>query len=196
MDVLINWIIVLCTAVSFVLCFRTKEGGWSLQSGRRALRFFTILSNLFSAVMSLAALLSLRSGTFSYGIWLLKYIAAASVTVTFLTVMVFLGPAMGYKNQLQGWNFFLHLAGPLLAIVSFCFLERFYPLSFAASLWGIAPVVLYGLFYLKKVVYTSGDAAWDDFYGFNKNGKWRISFAAMLAGAFLVCVLLRLLCRI
>lgn len=196
MDTILNLLIVLFTAVSFLFCFRNKEGEWALQNGRYMLRFFTILSNLFSALASLIALFLLRSGSLPYGIWLIKYIATASVTVTFLTVMVFLGPTLGYKNQLSGWSLYLHLAGPIFAILSFCFYERFYFLSFLSSLWGIAPVILYGILYLKKVVFSSGNSQWDDFYGFNKNGKWKISFSAMVAGAFLVCILLWLLCRI
>ena len=60
----------------------------------------------------------------------------------------------------------------------------------------IAPVFLYGCLYLKKVVFSSGVSQWDDFYGFNRNGKWRISFSAMLVGAFFVCILLWGLCKL
>ncbi|MBQ1403191.1 MAG: hypothetical protein IIY90_07785, partial [Oscillospiraceae bacterium] len=77
-----------------------KEGNWSFSEGCRRLRFFTLLSNLFCAFASLSVLLSLRYSELPYGIWLFKYIGTASVTVTFLTVMVFLGPTLGYKSQL------------------------------------------------------------------------------------------------
>lgn len=196
MDILFNLIIVFCTIYCTILCFRDKEGNWLFSEFCRKLRFFTLLSNILCALASLFVVISLRSGTLPYGVWLFKYIGTASVTVTFLTVMVFLGPTLGYKSQLEGWSFYLHAAGPLLAVVSFCFLERFYPLSLLTSLWGIAPVLLYGCLYLKKVVLSSGASQWDDFYGFNKNGKWKISFAAMLIGTFFVCLLLWLLCRI
>ena len=115
------------------------------------------------------------------------------VTVTLLTVIVFLGPALGYKSQLSGAGFYYHLVGPLLAIVSFCFLERVFDLSFVLSLLGIVPVLLYGLFYLYKVVLCPEEKRWEDFYGYNKSGKWPISFAAMMVGAFVICLLLRLL---
>ena len=133
-----------------------------------------------------------RNGGLPHGVWLLKYLGTASVTVTFLTVMVFLGPTMGYKSQLEGWSFYLHVIGPLLAIISFCFLERIWPLSCVVALLGLLPVLLYGILYLYKVVITK---QWEDFYGFNKNGKWKISFSAMVIGTFLVCILLWLLCR-
>ena len=196
MDFLFNLIIVLCTFFSTIICFRDKENHWSLSEGFRRLRFFTLLSNLLCAFASLSVLLFLHNGWLPYGVWLFKYIGTVSVTVTFLTVMVFLGPTLGYKSQLEGWAFYLHVVGPLLAMISFCFFERSYPLSFPLSLCGILPVLLYGLLYLKKVVFSSGEAQWDDFYGFNKNGKWKSSFSAMLVGTFFVCLLLWLLCRI
>ena len=111
----------------------------------------------------------------------------------FVLVMVFLGPTMGYRDQLKGFAFYLHVSGPLIAAISFCFLERWYPLSFALSLTGMLPVVLYGALYLNRVVTAK---QWEDFYGFNKNGKWQISFSAMVAGSFLLCVILWLLCRL
>ena len=196
MDILLNLLVFLATAVSFIFCFRDREGIWSWKSGIRSLRFFTILSNLFCACASLAVALSSLQGTIPHGIWLLKYVAASSVAVTFLTVMFFLGPTQGYKEQLKGWGLFLHLICPVLAILSFCFLERAYPLSFAVSLLGMLSVVLYGALYLYKVVLVPEESRWEDFYGFNKGGKWRMSFTAMIVGAFLVCVILRLLCRV
>jgi hypothetical protein len=190
-DFAANLIVVVFTAVCLCVCFR-KDGKWSVQAGLRALRFFTTLSNVLCAVASLLVLLTLRQGV-PFGIWLLKYIGTAAVAVTFMTVMVFLGPTMGYKDQLKGFAFYLHVSGPLIAIISFCFLERWYPLSFALSLTGMLPVILYGSFYLNRVVVAK---KWDDFYGFNKSGKWQISFSAMVAGSFLLCILLWLLCRL
>ena len=190
-DFAANLIVVVFTAVCLCVCFR-KDGKWSVQAGLRALRFFTTLSNVLCAVASLLVLLTLRQGV-PFGIWLLKYIETAAVAVTFMTVMVFLGPTMGYKDQLKGFAFYLHVSGPLIAIISFCFLERWYPLSFALSLTGMLPVILYGSFYLNRVVVAK---KWDDFYGFNKSGKWQISFSAMVAGSFLLCILLWLLCRL
>jgi hypothetical protein len=186
-----NALIVAFTALCLCACFR-KEGKWSLQAGLRTLRFFTTLSNVLCAVASLLVLLTLRQGV-PFGVWLLKYIGTAAVCVTFMTVMVFLGPTIGYRDQLKGFAFYLHVSGPLIAAISFCFLERWYPLSFALSLTGMLPVVLYGALYLNRVVVAK---KWDDFYGFNKSGKWQISFSAMVAGSFLLCLLLWFLYRL
>ena len=92
LDRLINIFIFIYTVYAVVSCFR-KDGRWDRKAGLQALRFFTILSNLFAAIASLLIFLTLPRSP--YWIWLIKYIAACSVTVTFLTVMLFLGPSYG-----------------------------------------------------------------------------------------------------
>lgn len=184
MDTAINILIFVITAISLPFCFR-KEGRWDLQKGLKSLRFFTILSNLFCAVCALLLVLSLAQWA-----WLLKYVGTVAVTVTLLTVLFFLGPNMGYKQMFSGKDLYLHLCGPLMAIVSFCFMERRYDLSFPLSLLGILPIIIYGLVYLFEVVILKN---WEDFYGYNKHGKWKLSMAAMFAGGFAVCMLIRIL---
>ena len=184
MDNAINILIFVITAISFLFCFR-KDGRWDLRAGKKSLRFFTILSNLFCAVSALLWVLSS-----SYWAWLLKYVGTVAVTVTLLTVIFFLGPNMGYKPLFSGKDLYLHLCGPLLAIVSFCFMECQFALSFSLSLLGILPVIIYGFVYLVEVVILKN---WEDFYGYNKDGKWKKSMAAMFAGGFAVCMLIRIL---
>ena len=189
MRIILNLAIFLCTALAYLGCFR-DEKGWDCEKGLSALRYFTILSNLFCALASLALALTLPGGAVPRWIWLWKYIGTAAVTVTMLTVLFFLGPSIGYKPLLSGKDFYLHLLGPLLAIVGFCFFERFYPLALPLALTGLLPVILYGLVYLYKVVLCPEEKRWEDFYGYNKTGKWPLSFAAMMIGGALVCVAL------
>ena len=190
MLIVINLAIFICTALAYFGCFRGEDGVLHAENGIAALRYYTLLSNLFCAFASLALAAALTGGAAPRWIWLWKYIGAAAVTVTLLTVLFFLGPALGYKALLSGRDLYLHLIGPLLAIVSFCFLERFYPLSLPLALTGLLPVILYGLVYLDRVVLCPEEKRWEDFYGYNKNGKWPISFAAMMIGGALVCVAL------
>ena len=187
LDRLTNIFILIYTICSVILCFR-KDGRWDRSAGLYSLRFFTILSNLFAGIAAFLVAITLTRSP--YWIWLAKYVAACSVTVTFLTVMVFLGPALGFKAMLSGRDFYLHLCGPLLTLLSFVFLERFYTLPFSTALLGVIPVIVYGLVYFFEVVVWR---RWDDFYGYNKNGKWPVSMAAMYAGGFLVCVIVRAL---
>jgi len=187
MDFFLNALIFALTLTAEIRFFR-KDGAWSIGSGMVGFRFFTVQSNVFCAV---AALLMCFAPTSAW-VWALKYIGTAAVTVTMLTVFLFLGPNLGYKPLLSGKELIMHLITPLLAILSFLCLEK-RGMTVWTALTGVLPVLLYGSLYLYKVVYAPEDRRWDDFYGFNKNGKWPFSFAALLAGGFAVCMLFLLL---
>lgn len=153
------------------------------------LRYFTALSNLFCAGAALALALARLGGVPSLPLLLFKYVGTVAVLVTLLTVLLFLGPHYGYKILFSGPDLWLHLICPLLALLSYLLWDRA-PLTPATALLGVLPVLLYGLLYLRRVVFQQ---RWEDFYGFNRDGKWPLSFAAMLLGAALLCLLFLLL---
>ena len=72
-------------------------------------------------------------------------------------------------------------------MISFCFFEK-QGMAFGTALLGMVSVVLYGPWYLYKILYAPAEKRWDDFYGFNKGDKWAISFAMMTIGTFLICM--------
>lgn len=195
LSILINAFLFLSTAWIVVFSFR-KDGVWDFKTGFGIFKYFTTLSNVLCAIAALILAIFMLTGQVPRSILMLKYVGTAAVAVTLLTVLVFLGPTQGYKFLLTGDGLFLHLIGPVLAIVSFCFLETETPLSFAESLLGLLPMILYGILYLIKVILVPEEKRWDDFYGFNKGGKWAVSFTAMVIGTFLICVVLRLLANL
>ena len=179
-------------AVTFWILIRAfrKDGRWSLSKGLPTFRYFTALSNALCALASLGVCVAQCAGGLPFAVWLWKYIGTAAVTVTLLTVLLFLGPSMGgYKPLLSGASLFLHLICPLLAIASFSFLEK-RQMSFALAMTGMLPVVLYGAVYWYRVIAAPEGERWPDFYGFNKGGRWPVTFTGMMIGGFLVCVLL------
>ena len=179
MSIAFNLAIFLITSALTARFFR-KDGVWRVQNGKKAFRFFTVQSNVLCAVSALLLCLFPHSRA----MWLVKYAGTAAVSVTMLTVLFYLGPLYGYKKLLSGNDLFMHLITPLLALVSFCVWEK-RGLAFFESLWGLVPVILYGVLYMYRVVF---DKAWDDFYGFNQTGKFYLSAAAMVAGTFLICM--------
>ena len=189
-DRFLNTLIALLTLLIVVSFFR-KDGKWEPERGKFALRFFTTQSNILVAAASLLTALALSSeGTIPRWIWTLKYIGTAAVTVTMLTVFLFLAPSIGkdwVKYLLTGSDIFMHLLTPLLALFTFCVFER-QGMTFLQSLWGMLPVLLYGPLYLYKILFAPPEKRWDDFYGFNKQGKWPVAFAAMVAGTFAICM--------
>ena len=187
-SIVINSVIFAVTSVLLVRCFY-MEGRWQLRRGLKAFRYFTVLSNAFCALTALAMAIGQLRGAVSPLLLTFKYLGTASVAVTLLTVFLFLGPTQGYRALLSGDSFYMHLAGPLLAIGSFCFLEK-RDMTMATALTGLLPVLLYGVVYLNKVVYAPQEKRWEDFYGFNRGGKWPVAFGAMLVGTAAVCLLL------
>lgn len=182
MSIAINLAIFLITAAIMLRVFR-KDGRWSPENGKAAFRFFTVQSNVFCALSALLMCIFPASRA----VWLVKYAGTAAVSVTMLTVLFYLGPVYSYKKLLSGTDLFMHLITPLLALVSFCVWEK-RGLAFWEALWGLAPVVLYGALYMYRVVFCRSDKAWEDFYGFNQTGKYYLSAAAMVVGAFLICM--------
>ena len=167
----------------------TRKDGHFSKERLKAFRYFTIESNILSALSCIAAAVCLLCGAQALPRWalLLRYTGTVSVAVTFLTVMVFLGPAFGYRKMLSGGDLYMHLLGPLAAAVSFVFLEPGARVAGADALFGMLPTLIYGTLYLYQVVIAK---RWEDFYTFNRGGKWPVSFAAMVAGTALICAAL------
>lgn len=159
----INLGIFIWTAIC-VISFINFGGEGNMSSDRLScFCYFTVDSNILSAIASLAVAIALISGRRFHKIATFKFIGTVSVMVTFLTVMVFLGPAYGYAEMFEGNNLYLHLIGPLMALVTCCFLDDGERLSFGESLLGLIPVTAYGLIYMHQVIVFR---SWPDFYGF------------------------------
>ena len=172
---------------STVLAFRALVRRTPREKLPESMRFFTVLSNLFCGLAALLLLLCELFGAMPHWATTLKYMATVSVTVTFLTVLVFLWPSMGTVHGLwDGPELVMHLTTPLMAIFSFLGFEQQ-----GLSAWiiplGVLPVLLYGILYFHRVMVAR---TWQDMYGFNKNGQWKLSFALMLLGTAVVAVLL------
>lgn len=189
-DLILNLVIAFVTPF-FLIRFHLREGRKEPGKTREAMRFYTCQSNLLCSVAALLYALASLAGPAPDWAWIVKYIGTAAVTVTMLTVFLYLAPAIGkdwYDVLLKRpSDLFMHLLTPVMALVSFCVLEK-RGLTFPRSLFGLLPVALYGPLYLYKTVFAPEAKRWKDFYGFNRNGKWPLSFAGMLLGTFLICM--------
>ena len=183
---------VLCNLVIAAAVVAAAMGHAKKAPVKVILRFFTALSNLFCAAASLAVAVCRLAGNVPDAVLILKYVGTCAVTVTMLTVLLFLGPTLGYKPLFTGPDLWLHLICPVLAIISFLLWDK-PDMPFVAVLLGMLPVPLYGLVYLYRVLRAPEERRWPDFYGFNRGGKWPLSYAAMTVGAAVVSVVLWLL---
>lgn len=179
-SVILNAAIVVCVVWSVITELKKVEA-WGV-----LFRFFTTLSNVLLALSSAVLLVCSLWGELPVWAVMLKYAGTAAVTVTMLTVLLFLGPVSHqWKLLLTGPQLLLHLICPILALVSFIFFE-----NTALPLWtvilGVLPVLLYGAVYCRMVVYAPEERRWDDFYGFNSTGKWVPSMVLMLIAAAVI----------
>ena len=157
-------------------------------------RYYTTLSNILGVLIAVpvmvGAVLRLAGKETSLPAWLqvLRFVSVSALTVTMMTVVLFLGPRFGWSGMFEGANYWFHLVNPLLSIFSYLFLEpenripRKYPFA------GTAQTVLYGAVYIPMVL----SGTWPDFYGFNIGGRWYLSLLAMLAANLLLAWLLLL----
>ena len=177
-------------------------GGGNLLSARGllSLRYFTVLSNILEAIICLIFVVQLikaisKKAALPHWVRSLKLAGTTAVTLTFLTVMLFLGPLFGYPGMFAGANLHLHLTVPVLAILEFVLLER--PetrVRFGATFTALIPGILYGIFYLGNILINGVGEGYgsNDWYGFTVFGmdKIYLVFAVIALGTWLAAVLL------
>lgn len=175
--------------ISNILTFVLVLGAWALMASRgkntalaaaglASLKYFTVLSNIFNGAVCAAeacqqaAVLRGRRKEVSRGVFVLRYVALSSVAVTFLVVLLFLGPAVGLFRLYRGANLWFHLIIPVLTIAEFLLLEQYHSVRFKESFFCMIPELLYGTVYLINIL-VNGVGKWpdpNDIYGFAQWG--------------------------
>ena len=156
----INIILVIMVLGSWIAIF-VSASGTLMHNGINSMKYFTVLSNLFEGAASVIWLVSTRkNGKASTRAELLKYIAAAAVGLTCVTVLVFLGPLYGYPAMFAGGSLYMHLLTPVIAIAEIIFLSDFTYTRKDNRLVMLSPIV-YGVFYLGNNL-INGIGEWPD----------------------------------
>lgn len=176
--------------VAFVLyamsiMVRIRKNGALVSGGLGAFKYYTVLSNVFCALSCIcSAIYFLIRKNYELPSWLyiFRLMGSSVVSVTLLVVLFFLGMIYGYRSMFSGVSFWLHLVAPVLAIISHILLKQAEPLPFATSFWGIAPTVVYGIFYISvnAIGWTGTPNRQTDFYYF-LNWGWGIGIVIFLA---------------
>ena len=166
-----------CMVLGVNFMSRSEEVRAFTASYLSALKYFTVDSNILAGVTALIYLiieargkeLSQRASLF---IHCLRLAAASGVALTMLVTIFFLIPQFG-----KDWyilfidnNLFFHLMIPLLCIVAYIFFEPGAKvITFAQSLYGTAPMLVYALFYTINILVHLGNGMplkTYDWYGF------------------------------
>ena len=190
-SLVLNVIIVVFTVRSILQFFIPIGGDETFLFGAIAFEYFTVLSNIFIALISIVIavfnVINLVKDTDYLPLIVerIKYVSCCAIGVTMLTVIFFLGPTQGWGIMYYGVNLYMHLLSPLLAIASFLLFEAKPNRKFYETTYGILPVLVYGIVYLINVIPLQN---WADFYGFNNGGYWYISFPLMLAASYGISV--------
>lgn len=143
------------------MTFRLGRLGAQSTGGFSNLRYFTVLSNLFQGVVSLAYF-------FGRKVSRLKYAATTAIAFTFIVVLCFLGPTRGYDSVYSGANFFSHLVVPVLAIADFLIFDREGTFTLRDSFIAMIPMLAYSIFYIGNLCINGIEG--NDFYGIARGG--------------------------
>ena len=188
LSIIFNILIVLLTIIASIIMltgFKFMHGSEPVLelSKLGMFKFFTVDSNVFMGIVSLSFLINeikLLKGKIkdiSKKMYIFKLMATTSVTITFLTVFLYLGPISkdGISSMLQNSNLFFHLIIPVLSIITFTLFEKTDKLKIKDSLFGLVPTLLYAFFYVTNIIIHMENGKVSpvyDWYWFVQNGVW------------------------
>ena len=176
---ILNIIIFVLEAFAVAWMMSGINSGLLLASRMRALKYFTVDSNILLGVFALLAAVDQRrvlkreKSEVFVSTYILKLTGTVGVTLTMLVTIFFLAPTMsatyGVLALFSYSNFFLHLLNPVLGIVTFLCFERSNRIAFRHTITGIIPMLLYAVYYVGEAVIHSENglvAKGYDWYGF------------------------------
>lgn len=149
-SLIINLTVIILTAYSVAHNFRTdiirevetvNDTALTNFTGFASFRYFTTLSNVFAAIASIIVLVfnvkNAVNDEYAFPKWavIVKYMATCAVSLTFITVALFLSPVLAFNGAsyfllFKGNSFFFHFFIPMLTILGFIFLEKTPKLDF------------------------------------------------------------------
>lgn len=202
-SIFINILIVLLTIfASFMMFtgFKIMEAEYLLESTSLSMfRFFTVDSNILMAIVSfifaveeIKVLKNVKS-EISTKMYILKLAATTAVSVTFITVVAYLGQIVegGIIVLLMNSNLFFHLIIPVLSIITFIFFERTNKLKLRTAFFGVLPTLIYAIYYLINVLVHMENGKVSplyDWYFFVQGGMHQIFivFPLMLFASYII----------
>lgn len=178
--------------------FRFMDGEKILSNSHlEVFKYFTVDSNLLMGIASLVFLVFLKkdNSNIPKGIYILKYVATVSVTLTFATTVFYLAPTSqyGFFSFFTNSNLFFHFVIPVLSIITFVFFENTDKISFGDTFFGLIPMGIYSIFYITNVlthIENGKILPLYDWYGFLKNGINGVFsvIIVMIAATYLICI--------
>ena len=167
--------------------------------GVKTFRMFTVLSNILVGVASAMtipfAVDGIRKRNYHLPRWIvtLTYVSVNCISLTFLVALAVLSPRAGFAPIMtDGKNLFLHTIVPILAILSFLFVNAYHTVKFKTAFLAVLPVFVYAMVYLvSAIIIGEENGGWRDHYRFEELMPWYYILPIMLLFSFGVACLLR-----
>ena len=181
-----NILIVIMTVVALAIAlsgfkFMTGYEAHGELTGVQAFGYFTVQSNVFMAIVSLAfaikemKLLKGRTIKIPFKYYILKMIAVTAIGLTFFVVFIIFSilSKNGLLSLIRNSNLFFHCIIPVTSIINYTFFEKTDTIKFKHTFYGLIPTILYEVFYTNNVLLNMKDGKVSpahDWYYFAQNG--------------------------
>ncbi len=150
-------------------------------SGVQAFGYFTVQSNVFMAMVSLAfaikeiQLLKGKITKIPFKYYILKMIATTAIGLTFFVVFAIFSilSKNGLLSLIRNSNLLFHCIIPVTSIINYIFFEKTDIIKFKHTFCGLIPTVLYEIYYTSNVILNMKDgrvSTAHDWYYFAQNG--------------------------
>lgn len=133
------------------------------------LKMFTIDSNILMLIVAVVVVASdivalVKKKPIGRVVSLLDFVGTLAVALTLVVVLAVLAPRNGVETIFGGYFLYLHFICPILAVVSFVFVDVDSKIKPLFSLYGLLPILLYGIPVVTLVL--TGVVPMDGFYPF------------------------------
>jgi hypothetical protein len=199
LNLIISISIVVLVFISIVINILAAPTEIVEEVGTKTFRMFTVLSNMLMAVSAAMtipfAVDGIRQRNYHLPRWIvnLSFMGVNCVSLTFLVALGILSPRAGFSYiMIEGSNLFLHTLVPIMAIVSFLFVNAYHTVKFKATFLATAPVFVYAMVYLVSAIFIGEEnGGWRDHYRFEDLMPWYYILVIMLLFSFGIASLLR-----
>ena len=189
-----NILVFLLVVAGTIVMFTVGDGALT-SKGFSAFKYFTFQSNLFMAAIAFIyayyqlLILKGKIDKIPHVLLVFNHVGVTAVFLTFIIVLVVLGPGYGFDKMYNNANLFFHALVPLTAIINYSFFEKEAKIRFIDTLYAMIPCTLYGIVYF--IVVASQNAYGNlaiDFYNFGKDGPFigALYFLVIIAIAYTI----------
>ncbi len=209
-SLILNCLTVVAVLTGIIMIFfavpHQSADGLVSETSISAFRLFTTDSNVLAGIFAVvfivyeALVLAGKINEIPTFVYILKSVGTVGVAVTVFTVLFYLAPfaPSGFLSMFAGRDLFFHLIAPLLSLIAFAFFENTRKVKFKYTVFGIVPIVLYGIIYaINAFSHTvDGKVPFEyDWYGFAQGGVLFaiVALVIMIAVAFGISALLWLI---